>query len=131
MTAATTQIQRPQRVYAEFWPANVLMPDGTIRRKVRAYLTDTGVHLFFTKPTDELAPGFTAAIDFEATDPPNLHAFNVGVDIALARQTHVQVDGQAERPLMVITPTGGCGCGNTLKTWRPTWSHEVSPWPTS
>jgi hypothetical protein len=129
MTAATTQIERPQRVYAEFWPANVLMPDGTIRRKVRAYLTDTGVHLFFTKPVDELAPGFTAPIDFETTDPPNLHAFNVGVDIKI--QDEVPEGGSPIVSLLVITPTGGCGCGNTLKTWRPTWSHEVSPWPTS
>lgn len=130
MTTAT-QIKRPERVYAEYWPASVLMPDGTIRRRVRVYLTDTGAHLFFTKPVDELAPGFTAPIDFEATDPPNLHAFNVGVDIVLARQVHVQVDGLQALPLMVITPTGGCGCGTTLKSWRPSWSHEVSPWPAS
>jgi len=131
MTAPTTQIERPRRVYAEFWPANVLMPDRTIRRRVRAYLTDTGVHLFFTKPTDELAPGFTAPIDYAATEPPNLHAFNVGVDIVLANQKHVVVDGLQAPPLLVITPTGGCGCGTTLKTWRPSWAHEVSPWPAS
>jgi hypothetical protein len=129
MTAPTTQIQVPERVYAEYWPANVLMPDGTIRRKVRVYLTDTGAHLFFTKPSDELAPGFTAKIDYAATEPPDLHAFNVGVDIVLANQAHVVVDGQHERPMLVITPTGGCGCGTTLRTWRPSWSHEVSPWP--
>lgn len=128
MTTAT-QIQRPQRVYAEYWPANVLMPDGTIRRRVRVYLTDTGAHLFFTKPVDELAPGFTAPIDFEATAPPDLHAFNVGVDIALARPCPPE-DGDPIQ-LMVITPTGGCGCGTTLKSWRPSWSHEVSPWPAS
>ena len=131
MTTAT-QIKRPERVYAEYWPANVLMPSGVVRRRVRVYLTDTGAHLFFTKPVDELAPGFTVAIDFEATDPPNLHAFNVGVDIALVAPPDL---GDAfvgsVHPLMVITPTGGCGCGTTLKTWRPSWAHEVSPWPAS
>jgi len=131
MTAPTTQIERPSRVFAEYWPANVLMPDGTIRRRVRVYLTDTGVHLFFTKPVDELAPGFTAQIDFAATEPPNLHAFNVGVDIALANQKHVQVDALQVTPLMVITPTGGCGCGTTLKTWKPSWATSVDPWPES
>lgn len=130
MTAPTTQIERPSTVYAEYWPANVLMPDGTIRRRVRVYLTDTGAHLFFTKPVDELAPGFTAPIDFEATNPPNLHAFNVGVDIVLASE---QPEGQALQalPLMVITPTGGCGCGSTLKSWKPSWSRSISPWPGS
>ena len=120
MTAPTIQIERPQRVYAEFWPSNVLMPDGTVRRRVRAYLTDTGVHLFFTKPAGDLAPGFTAPIDYATTGQPNLHAFNIGVDIALD-------DGL----MLVITPTGGCGCGTPLKSWRPSWSHEVSPWPAS
>lgn len=132
MTAPTIQIERPERVYAEYWPANVLMPDGTIRRKVRAYLTDTGAHLFFTKPTDELAPGFTAAIDYAATTPPDLHAFNVGVDIVLFEPTTgAEGDVDMANAVMVITPTGGCGCGNTLKTWRPSWAHEVSPWPAS
>lgn len=125
------QIERPTTVYAEYWPAHVLMPDGSIRRNVRAYLTDTGVHLFFTKPSDELAPGFTAQIDFEATAAPDIHANNVGVDIALRGLPHVAVDAMAVQPLLVITPKGSCGCGNTLKTWRPTWAHAISPWPAS
>lgn len=129
MTAPTTQIERPSTVYAEYWPANVLMPDGTIRRRVRVYLTDTGAHLFFTKPVDELAPGFTAPIDFEATDPPNLHAFNVGVDIKI--QDELPEGGSPIVSTMVITPTGGCGCGSTLKSWKPSWSRSISPWPGS
>lgn len=132
MTATTTQIERPARVYAEFWPASVLMPDGTIRHRVRVYLTDTGVHLFFTRPTDELAPGFTAPIDFAATAPPDIHARNVGVDIALVPPSDLAdaFTGNAH-PMLVITPVGSCGCGSSLKTWRPSWSHEVSPWPAS
>src|SRR5690242_8037877 len=129
MTTATTRIERPTRVFAEYWPCSVLLPDGTIRHRVRAYLTDTGVHLFFTKPTDELAPGFTASIDFEATSPPDVHARNVGVDIQLAMPCP-PFDGDPTQ-LLVITPVGSCGCGSTLKTWRPTWSHETSPWPAS
>lgn len=124
MTTATT-IERPSTVYAEYWPSSVLMPDGTVRHRVRAYLTDTGVHLFFVKPTDELAPGFTAPIDFAATQPPDIHARNVGVDIVLEDRDEL---GQQ---LLVITPQGSCGCGSSLKTWRPSWSHEVSPWPVS
>jgi hypothetical protein len=132
MTAPTTQIERPERVYAEYWPAGVLLPDGTTRRNCRVYLTDTGVHIFFTKPTNELAPGFTAPIDFAATDRPDLHARNVGVDIVLFAQTvDSEGNGDMANDLLVITPVGSCGCGSTLKTWRPTWSHEVSPWPSS
>jgi hypothetical protein len=129
MTAPTTQIERPQRVYAEYWPANVLMPDGSIRRKVRVYLTDTGAHLFFTKPTDELAPGFSAKIDYSSTKPPNLHAFNVGVDIVLLLPVTNEEGGDLASALLVITPLDGCGCGTPLRSWRPSWSHEISPWP--
>lgn len=124
MTTAATQIERPSTVYAEYWPASVLMPDKTVRRNVRVYLTDTGAHLFFTKPLNELAPGFTAQIDFEATRPPDIHARNVGVDIQL-EPLEIE-DGPT---LLVITPVGQCGCGSTLKSWRPTWAHSVSPWP--
>lgn len=130
MTAAITEIERPQRVYAEFWPATVLMPDGSTRRKVRVYLTDTGAHLFFTKPTNELAPGFSARIDYSSTEPPNLHAFNVGVDIVLLLPvTSEQGDVDLSPALLVVTPTDGCGCGTPLRSWRPSWSHEISPWP--
>lgn len=126
------QIERPTTVYAEYWPAHVLMPDGSIRRNVRVYLTDTGVHLFFTRPSDELAPGFTAQIDFEATAAPDIHANNVGVDIALVLPPGLgDASGEGVHPLLVITPKGSCGCGNTLKTWRPTWAHAISPWPAS
>jgi hypothetical protein len=130
MTTAATQIERPRTVYAEYWPASVLMPDGTVRHRVRVYLTDTGAHLFFTKPMDELAPGFTAPIDFAATTPPNIHAHNIGVDIMLAPPDDLaDAYGDGARPLLVVTPGGGCGCGSTLKSWRPTWAHAVSPWP--
>lgn len=131
MTTATTRIERPSRVYADYWPAHVLMPDGTVRHRVRVYLTDTGAHLFFTKPVDELAPGFTAKIDYSATQPPDLHAFNVGVDIVLFAEVADENGGDMANELMVVTPTGGCGCGSTLKTWKPTWAGEVSPWPAS
>lgn len=109
------EFEEPTTVYAEYWPATVLMPDGTTRRRVRVYATDTGLHLFFTKPPDN-TPHWFSALDFEQA-APDIHARNVGVDFETA-------DG-----LVVVTPTGGCGCGASLRHWHPTWARDRSPWP--
>lgn len=126
---APTRIEPPSTVYAEYWPANVLLPGGEIRRRVRAYLTDAGLIMYYTKPTDDLVPHFIAPIDFEATPPPDIHAHNVGVDVYLARPE--PTDGGEPLPLdlVIITPSGGCGCGASLRFWKPSWTGHVSPWP--
>lgn len=122
---APTKIERPTTVYAEYWPAHVLLPGGEIRRRVRVYLTDVGVIIFFTKPTDDLVPHFHAEIDLAATPRPDIHAFNVGVDVYLARPE----DDGLPPDALIITPTGGCGCSSALRHWKPSWTGQVSPWP--
>jgi hypothetical protein len=127
---ADPRITEPATVYAEFWPATILIPDslipgGETRRRVRVYLTDTGLHVFYAKPSDELAPDLSAPIDFARTPRPDINARNVGVDVYI-----LAGDEQVEKPI-VITPTGGCGCGASLRYWRPTWSHDTSSWPAS
>jgi hypothetical protein len=124
------EIEPPTTTYAEYWPASVLMPDGKIYRRVRAYLTDTGLHLFFTRPTDDLAPSYTAPIDFTLTPKPDIHARNVGVDVHVhASVSDGEDGGDAVSELVVLTPTGGCGCGATLRFWKPSWARDTSPWP--
>lgn len=129
MTEATAEadprIAIPTTVYADYWPATVLLGDE-VRRRVRVYLTDTGLHLFYTKPSDELVPSFSAAIDFDRTERPNLNARNIGVDVYT-----LDTDGEPVNAPIVITPVGGCGCGASLRFWRPTWAHDTSPWPAS
>lgn len=108
----------PSTVYVEYWPATVFNPEsGQTRRLCRVYLTDTGMHVFWTKPSTGESPHWTSAIDFAQTTPPNPHARAVGQDIF------------TEDGLVIITPTGGCGCGNQLKRWVPSWARDSSPWP--
>lgn len=116
------RITPPTTVYAEYWPA-ILLVDGETRHRVRVYLTDTGLHAFFTKPSDELLPDLFAPIDFERTPKPDLNARNVGVDV------YTTAGGVPVEKPIVITPVGGCGCGASLKSWRPTWARDTSPWP--
>lgn len=121
------RITPPTTVYAEYWPATILVPwpGGEIRRRVRAYLTDTGLHVFYTKPSDELAPDLSAPIDFARTPRPNINARNIGVDV------FTLAGGEPVADPIVLTPNGGCGCGAALRHWRPTWAHDTSPWPAS
>lgn len=127
---ADPRIAVPTTVYAEYWPATILIPDALIpgtetRRRVRAYLTDAGLIVFYTKPTDELAPDLFAPIDFERTPKPDINARNIGVDVYV-------LAGEEQVPTpIVLTPNGGCGCGNSLRYWRPSWARDTSPWPAS
>lgn len=127
MTEAQPEIDRPTTVYAEYWPAAVLLPSGEIRRRCRVYLTDTGLQVFYTRPVNDMIPGFTAPIDFSLTAKPDIHARNVGVDVVIVDD----LDGEPIPSTVVITPQGGCGCGASLRYWRPTWAHDTSPWPAS
>lgn len=125
---ADPRISVPSTVYAEYWPATILIPaslipGGETRRRVRVYVTDTGLHVFYTKPSDQLLPSLSAPIDFARTSKPDINARNIGVDV------YVLAGGEPVPDPIVITPNGGCGCGASLRFWRPTWAHDTSPWP--
>jgi hypothetical protein len=109
----------PATTYVEYWPAHVTLPSGEVRRLCKVYLTETGLHVFFTRPASGEAPHWSSPINFEKTFPPNPHARAVGVDI------------ETEAGLVTLTPTGGCGCGASLKTWRPTWGRNTQAWPSA
>lgn len=131
MTEATAEadprIAVPTTVYAEYWPANIVIPHldrgPEVRHRVRVYLTDTGLHVFYSRPSDELDPNLSAPIDYARTPKPDINARNVGVDV------FTLAGGEPVDKPIVITPTGGCGCSSTLRTWRPTWARDTSPWP--
>lgn len=105
-------------VYREWWPASVLLPDGTQWHRVRVYATTEGLMIFRARKPE---PDWSSPLDLEATTKPSsATVLNVGVDL------HTQ-DG-----LVVLTPTGGgtcCGGKNSLKVWRPDWASSLVAWP--
>lgn len=108
-------IDRTQRVvvYKGFWPASVLLPDKTVWHRCRVYVTNQGLAIF---PRRAAEPDFLSPMDWAATPEP--HAVR-----------HVGIDLYTAAGLVVVTLTGGCGCGSTLKSWRPDWAGTVQAWP--
>jgi hypothetical protein len=113
----------PTVTYHGWWPATVLLPrqDGheVIWHTCRVYATDAGLAVFRGRPADEQTPDWFSPVDYSRTTRP------INGLPGYAHDVHTE-DG-----LVVVTQTGGCGCGHALKRWRPDFSRNVSPWPVS
>lgn len=105
-------------IYAQWFPASVLLPDKSVLYRARVYATDEGLKVFTRKPVDGVTPAWESGIDFEATPKPDMNVRNNGLDFT------------TEAGLAVVTPTGGCKCGG-MSRWVPAWATNSSPWPVS
>jgi hypothetical protein len=109
--------EAPLITYGSWFPASVLLPDGRIGHKARIYVTSEGLKVFLTKPADGLTPDWESPIVFSETAKPDWTARNFGVDFV------------TEAGTVVVTPSGNCGCGSSLKRWG--WPQAVTTglWP--
>jgi hypothetical protein len=114
----------PTVTYHGWWPATVLLPrtadPQTIWHTCRVYATDAGLVVFRARPASPGAaeiPDWSSPIDYSRTMRP------INGLPGYAHDVHTE-DG-----LVVVTQTGGCGCGNRLARWRPEFSHRVASWP--
>jgi hypothetical protein len=109
--------------YGQWYPAAVLVVDtGQVWHRCRVYVTSAGLRVFRTKPESGDSPDWESPLDMARhaeTGEPNWTANQIGVDI------------HTEAGTVVITPTGGCGCGSTLKRWVPRWANRAAAWPTA
>lgn len=108
------------KVMASWWPADVALPvaDGELPRSLRrcrVYVTESEL-VVFTAPDVE---SFRSVVDFVRTSQPP--------ELDWPRQP---LDFHTEAGLVVVQPTGGCGCGNPLKRWQPDWASHRTPWRT-
>jgi hypothetical protein len=108
----------PTTVYHTWWPATVLLPGEpqTIWHTCRVYATDAGLIVYRRRP-DDGQPDWSSPIDFIKTRQPINGLPGYAADVFTAAG------------LVVVTQTGGCGCGNALKRWRPEFSRSVTSWP--
>lgn len=110
--------------YRAWWPASVLLPGKVILHRVRAYATSMGLLVYVSIPRvasmewGDQEPDWWSPIDYEATVRPNAAMLPGG-----------HADIQTASGLVVVTYTGGCGCGMPLKRWRPSFSTNVAIWP--
>jgi hypothetical protein len=105
--------------YGSWFPASVLLPDKSIGHKARVYITSDGLKVFLKKPEDGITPDWTSPILFDETAKPDWTARNVGVDFL------------TEDGLVVVTPSGACGCGSSMKRWAWPGAVTTAEWPAS
>jgi hypothetical protein len=119
MGAMQTTIE-PSVVYHTWFPATVLHPRKEGERRpvmthtAKVYATDAGLYVYNSKAQLVLS----SPIDFTRTVKP----IN-----GLPGYAH---DVFTEAGLVVVTKTGGCGCGTPAKGFRPSYAHKVGAWPT-
>lgn len=122
----TSQVVDPGSIitYRTWWPTSVLLPDKSILHRCRVYATSIGLMIYTRRPQvatqqfGALTVDWVAPIDWALTPEPRR-----------AQLPGAAVDIHTSAGLVVLTPTGGCGCGSTLKAWRPGFSTNVAKWP--
>lgn len=105
----------PLYVHKTYWPASVLLPDKRVWHRCRVFVTNQGLAVFERRADD---PHFTAPMDWDATPEPRSTPMHVGIDL------------HTTEGLVVVTRTGGCACGSSLKSWQPRWASNIQAWPT-
>ena|ERR1700754_884104 len=106
----------PTGSYANYFPASVVLPDGAVWHQCRVLFATTGVYVYRRAGTgSDLPPDFFAEVVY--TGPKPAARLRTGYTLDTA-------DGQ-----LTITSANGCGCGNKLKRWSPSWAYSVLPWP--
>jgi hypothetical protein len=115
----TTTLPVPAGVYATFYPTSVVLPDRTVWHRCKAYATDQGLFIYRAAPTGpgDPEPAFWAEVNMAATRRPMGQA-STGWWVTLET-------GE----VLTITGGGGCGCGNPLKGWHPSWAGRLLEWP--
>lgn len=111
----------PHAYKAIWWPAQIVLPDGTLHRIAKVIAASEGLYVYDRVPHDRvngLDPAWYAPIDFDKTATPRTGY--------ATREKNVRISTGAGE--VVISPLVGCGCGLPLKSWRPAWSHRNEAW---
>jgi hypothetical protein len=110
----------PSAVLATWFPASVVLPGQADKpwNQVKVYATPEGLAIYRRSPPPGGAPDWFSPIDFAATPrPPVGYAARNGAPI------------KTEAGLVVITTSGACGCGSTLKRFTPDYANTIQSWP--
>jgi hypothetical protein len=112
----------PRAIVAQWYPAHVVLPDGTNRHTVRVFVTDVGLYVFAARPAsdDDLSQAlffspmnWTSTLQFQ----PRLPQPRVGFTL------------ETEAGTVAVSQMMGCGCGQRpLKNWVPMWAARTIPW---
>jgi hypothetical protein len=112
----------PRAIVAHWFPAHVVLPDGTTKASVRVFVTDVGLYVFDSRPVadDDLA----GALFFSPMNWPSTL-----VTYPKVPQPRIGFVLNTEAGPVAVTPMQGCGCHlRQLKNWVPSWSARSVAW---
>jgi hypothetical protein len=94
----------------EVYPANVLLPDGTLLRSLAAYVTTARLVVFATDSFGMIGPVWDADL-----------VVPIGASMN-SLMAHERIEAITDRGAVWINRDRGCGCGSPLKTMASPWS---------
>lgn len=108
----------PAAVYRSWFPAVVVLPDGTRYLKAKVYATDTGLLVYSQGALPD--PVFTSPILLDKTPAP-------GTDYASEQRGHVIT---TEAGKITVTKMNACStCGlRAIANWKPVWAFTEKAW---
>lgn len=108
----------PTGIYRQWFPAIVVLPDGTRFNKAKVYATDAGLIVYGQAELPD--PVFSSPILLDKTPAP-------GTDYASEQRGHVIV---TEAGKVTVTKSTACStCGmHRLRTWKPVWAFTEKTW---
>lgn len=108
----------PSAVYRQWFPAIVVLPDGTRFLKAKVFATDAGLIIYTQDRLPD--PAFSSPILLDKTETP-------GTDYASEQRGHVIV---TEAGTVTVTKLNVCStCGmHRIRNWRPVWTAFEKAW---
>jgi hypothetical protein len=112
----------PRAIYAQWFPAHVTLPDGSMHDSVRVFVTDVGLYAFARRP--EIDDDLSGALFFAPMDWPT--TLQTVWTFPTPRTGFVLTTDAGP---VAVTPMLGCGCHlRQLKNWVPPWASRSIPW---
>lgn len=121
-----TRIPIPTAVIDRWFPAFVRWPgEDQPLVSCKVFATPQGLYVYTRRP--DRPEGFSegakpqrwvSSIDFEKTGLPPVSS--------VARNAGFRIHTPAG--VVIVQPTGSCGCGNRLKHWTPDWARNTISW---
>lgn len=94
-------------VSLDVYPARVVLPDGAVITKVKAMIADGELILFVMQDGSPFEYYRRKVASVQGNSPVRGY------------QVYLIADDGGEQPVVGVTKSGGCGCGDKLKNYNP------------
>lgn len=117
-TFAIDTIPEPTAIKTVIYPVIVQVPGHPPRDRAKVYVTPEGLYVYWAVPAAETdwTPEYWAPITWPQPKLPPPHMWRMGFKI------------RTDYGDVLITASGGCGCGWPLKRWNPEFANRNVAW---